>query len=685
MTKLFSTTILSCLCSCLAAPPLFAQVNSQDFLDQTAIDSTIRPQDDFFNYANGGWLQRTAIPADLPAWGGAITLQIQSLTNIHRMLDSLSRQTTLVRGTIEQQTADLYTSFMDSAALEARGLAIVNKYVSRIDTIKDVPALIREIAREKTEGNSHLFVIRADADDRNSQWEMARFEQGAGALGLPSREYYSNGDTSFVRLRLAYRDYIARILVLAGETGPKAQKDAAAVVRTESEIARISRSAVALRDMKANYHKMTVRELDRLTPGLRWKDFFTDLGIHQDTIIMGQPEFFAGLVLAFQSLPLSDWKQYLKFHLIDYYGGWTSARISAAQSSFDMLLSGSKQDFSRWEQAVFQVSNLLPDAVGQLYVKRFFPPEAKQRILEMINKLQAAFANRILGLDWMSDATKQKAIDKLNAIVKKIGYPDTWQHYSSIAISRDNLIGGIVNCKKYAYARMIDKLGKPVDHSSWQSAGNYTMTPTTVDADYNRTTNEIIFPAAILQPPFFYMNGDDAINYAGIGFVIAHEITHGFDDKGSQYDARGNLENWWTPVDSSRFREKTDQLALQYSHYIEIDTFHVDGRLTLGENIADLGGLSIAYDAFKQTPEGKDTTRIYGLTPDQRFFMAFAQANCVKSTPEYVKANRLSDEHSPARVRVDAVLSNLDPFYVAYKLTPADKMYQADNLRVHIW
>jgi len=677
------TLVFSLLFCWLATQPLFAQVKGQDLLDPTAIDTTVRPQDDFFTYANGGWIKRTVIPADLQAWGGAVTLQLESLANIRRMLDSLSRQTGLIRGTIEQQVADLYSACMDSAASEGRGWAALRHYLSRIDAVKDVPGLLREIATEKTEGNMRLFVIRADADDKNSQWEMARFEQGS--LGLPSRDYYFNEDTSLVKFRLAYRDYIAKILMLDGEAGPRAREDAAAVVRTESQIARISRTAVALRDMKANYHKLSVKALDRLTPGFRWEDFLTELHIRQDTLIMGQPEFFAGLCRALQTVPVSDWKLYLKFHLLDYYGTFMGGRFTAVQSSFDRLLYGLNQSMSRWELAVFQVNSFLPDAVGQLYVKQYFPPEAKQRILEMTVQLQAAFAARIRSLDWMSDTTKQKALAKLNAIVKKIGYPDRWQDYSSIEIDRSDMINNAVNCKKYAYRRMIDKLGKPVDHSIWQSAGNYSMTPTTVDGDYNRTTNEIIFPAAILQPPFFYKEGDDAVNFAGIGFVIGHEITHGFDDKGSQYDANGNMVNWWTRADSTRFREKADQLVCHYGHYMEIDTFHVDGRLTLGENIADLGGLSVAYDAFKQTPEGRDTARIYGLTPEQRFFMAFARMMSVKSSPEWVRIIRLSDEHSPFEVRVDAVLSNLDAFYSAFGLSPADKMYQPDSLRVHIW
>jgi putative endopeptidase len=555
----------------------------------------------------------------------------------------------------------------------------LKKDLARIAAIKDVPGILDEVARDYSENNAELFSFSASADDKNSNMEMAHFDQGG--LGLPNRDYYFKQDSSIRKVKDAYQQYVTKVFLLTDPAHNEAQAGLKAeqVLAAETALAKVSKSPVDLRDPNANYHKLTIEQLDKLTDGLDWKDLLAKLGVKQDTVLVGQPEFYTGMYKALKSLPLDDWKNYLAFRLVDNYAQVLGHEVQDAQFAYYKLLSGQKEQRPRWKRASGLVDGLMGDALGQLYVKKYFPPEAKARMKELVDNVQATYADHIQNLDWMSDSTKQKALVKLHAITKKIGYPDKWKDYSSVTISRDDALDNFRNCGRYEYRRNVNKIGKPVDRSEWY------MTPPTVDAYYNPTTNDINFPAGILQPPFFFKDGDDAVNYGAIGLVIGHEMTHGFDDQGRQYDADGNLKDWWSPEDAARFKQKANLVVRQYDDYIAVDTFHINGNLTLGENIADVGGLSLAYGAFKKTAEGKDTTKIDGLTPDQRFFMAFAQVRRVKSRPESVRAQVLSNPHSTPQWRVDGPVSNLNGFYETFAIQPTDKMYRPDSLRAHIW
>jgi putative endopeptidase len=648
-----------------------------DSIDQTAEDSAVRPQKDFYTYANGGWIKRTTIPPSWGTWSGFQILLEQNLANLRGILDSVSKLPGLTRGTIEQQVGDLYSSIMDSAGIEARGLQPLKEHLARIGAIQNVQGILDEVALEQTQGITPLFSLHVDADDSNSNMNIAHFDQGG--LGLPNRDYYFNQDSSVLKVKQGYQQYITRIFVLTGEARDQATKDALAVMRAEAALAQASKRPTDLRDPLANYHKFTVVQLNRLTPGWSWKEFLAKLRINADTVLMGQPQFYQGVYQALQKLPLNDWKAYLSFHLVNQFAVELSKSFQNAGFAYHSLLSGQKEMLARWKWASYTVDQRLGEALGQLYVQRYFPAAAKQRIAALVDSLQASFSDHIQGLDWMSDSTKQKALAKLHAITKKIGYPDKWKDYSSLSIGRDDIILNLINCGKFEYQRQVHKIGKPVDRSEWG------MTPPTVNAYYNATTNDVNFPAGILQPPLFFKDGDDAVNYGAIGMFIGHELTHGFDDQGRLYDAAGNLKNWWTPEDSTRFVQKANLVVRQYNDYLAIDTFHVNGKLTLGENIADIGGLSIAYSAFKKTAQGKDSIRIDGLTPDQRFFMAFAQMWRTKSRPETERAQVLTDEHSTNQFRVNGPASDLNAFYDTYNIQPTDGMYRPDSLRPHIW
>ena len=647
------------------------------FIDPTAVDSSVRPQDDFFTYANGNWIKHTEIPASQSAWGALYTLNDQSLANMHSILDSLAKVSGLQKGSIAQQVADLYASLMDSAGIASRKLDPLKEQLAAIGAVRDVPGVLAEVAREYKEGGGSLFAFSVGADDKNSRMNVAHFDQGG--LGLPNRDYYFNQDTSVQKVREAYKVYVTKVFTLIGEDSVTAVRHAGQLMDAEVAMAKVSKAPVDLRDPIANYNKEVVSKLPGLTGGLPWKDLLGELGVAQDTVLVGQPGYYKGLYEALNHLPIDDWKSYLTFHLVDGYAAVLGQDVQDAQFAYTHLLSGRREQQARWKRACSLVDGSLGDALGQLYVQKYFPPEAKQRMHELVDNLQATYAEHIQSLDWMSDSTKQKALTKLHAITKKIGYPDKWKDYSSVTIERGDAVANIRQCGQYDYKRNLKKIGQPVDRSEWY------MTPPTVDAYYNPTSNDINFPAGILQPPFFYQNGDDAVNYGAIGLVIGHEMTHGFDDQGRQYDADGNLKDWWSKEDAARFKQKADLIVSEYDGFIAVDTFHINGSLTLGENIADVGGLSIAYGAFKKTAQGKDTTRIDGLTPDQRFFRSFAQVWRVKSRPEVLRTQVLTDPHSTPQFRVNGPVSDLNVFYNTYNVQPGDKMYRPDSLRAHIW
>ena len=647
-------------------------------LDLSGVDSSANPANNFFEYANGTWLENTKIPPSQSGWGSFYKVRDNALHNMKTILDSAASLKNPQKGSIEQQIGDLYKSGMDSATIEEKGIQPLQENLDHIASISNGQDVLNEVVREYKNGDGTLFRFQVNPDDKNSMVERAHFNQGG--LGLPNRNYYFKDDDKSQKIRDAYHDYIAKILQLSGTDKSAVSGDADAIIDLETKLAKASKAPVDLRDPEANYHLLSVSEFNKMTPNINWSNIVSEMKLGVDTVQVGQPDFYKQVSDLIDSTPVSVWKNYLRFHLVSGYAQWLSSPFADAHFDFyNRLLNGQKQPQKRWKRVSSLVNHTLGDALGQLYVQRYFPPSAKKYMVGMVDNLQQTYRDRIQKLDWMSDSTKAKALEKLNAFVKKIGYPDKWEDYSSIEIDSTSLVQNLEHYGQWHYQDMVDKLGKPVDRTEW------AMTAPTVNAYYNPSFNEIVFPAGILQPPFYYQGADDAVNYGAIGAVIGHEMTHGFDDQGSQYDKYGNLNSWWTKKDRQRFDARTQQVVDQYNKYTVLDSVHVNGKLTLGENIADIGGLAIAHAAFEKTDEAKSNKKINGLTPEQRFFMAFAQVWRIKNTPEHLLWRINNDPHSPEKYRVIGPTSNMESFYKAWGVEPGDGMYRPDSIRVHIW
>ncbi len=642
-----------------------------DPLDISSQDSSVKPQSNFYLFANGTWLKRTEIPPSQSSWGAFSTLLDSSLNRLNRILDSLAGITNAPKGSLAQQTGDLYVSAMDSAGIEKNGFLPVKSELDSIAAIKSKSELYHEIAKEYAINHAPFFSFYVSADDRNSLINVAHFDQGG--LGLPSRDYYFKTDSSTKKIRDAYITFITKTFLLLGQSPADADKTAKSVFDLETAMAKVSKAPVELRDPIKNYHKIKVGSNPEL------KKLMVVFGVSADTVLVGQPEFYKGLNNLLNSTSLETIKNYLCFHVMDDDADYLSHDFVDAKFAYNKLLTGQTQMKERWKRMTTLVDRQLGDNLGQIYVQKYFTAADKERINQLIDNIISTYAERIQQLDWMSDSTKQKAIVKLHAIVKKIGYPDKWKDYSSIDITRDNIIANLRGTSHFEYNRSITKIGKPVDRSEWQ------MTPPTINAYYDPTQNNINFPAGILQPPFYFSSGDDAVNYGGIGLVIGHEITHGFDDQGRQYDADGNLKDWWSAEDARRFKIRAQNIINQYNGYIAVDTFHLNGELTEGENIADNGGLAIAYAAFKKTDQGKSNEKIDGFTPDQRFFLSHAQVWKIKTRKERLITMALTNPHSSPMWRVNGPVSNMPAFYEAFHVQPSDPMYRPDSLRVKIW
>jgi putative endopeptidase len=646
-----------------------------DQIDLSARDTSVRPQDNFFLYANGDWLKKTEIPAEYSSWGIFTIVYDTTLSHLRFLLDSLSGVKDKVQNTPAQQCADLYISGMDSAGIDKKGYQPVKSELDGIAAISNTKQLTEEIAKEWISNHGPFFGYSVSADERNSAFYIAHFYQGG--LGLPNRDYYFNQDSSVKKIRTAYEHLIFKYFTLTGSDSASAVQHASAVMKVETALAKISKTPAALRDPVANYHKLPLKSLDKVMPGM--VSLLDLMMIHEDSVIVGQPAFYKGLGQILGQSKLPDLKSYLQFHVLFDDAPYLSDSFATANFEYTKVLSGRKKQNERWKRMTELVDAQLGDALGQLYVEKYFPPAAKQRMGELVDNLLSTYAERIQQLDWMSDSTKQKALIKLHAIIKKIGYPDKWKDYSSIKIVPDDIIQNLRNTANYNYKRDLNRLGKPVDKTEWFE------TPPTIDAYYDPTQNNNNFPAGILQPPMFNVNTDDAVNYGAIGLVIGHEITHGFDDQGRQFDAQGNLKDWWSKEDAVKFKQRVQHLIQQYNGYVAVDTFHVNGELTQGENLADNGGLAIAYAAFKKTHEGNTDTLINGLTPDQRFFYSAAQVWRLKRRPENLRSQVLNDPHSAPMFRVNGPMSNMPAFYKAFNVQPADKMYRADSVRVKVW
>jgi len=651
--------------------------SAQKFLDTSSMDLSVKPGDDFFLYVNGGWLKKTSIPPTESRVGSFLDLYNKTKANLHSILEDLSKGSE-PPGSLEQKVGDFFASGMDSIIMDKRGYEPLKPYLQQIDAIKNANDIMQYVVIQQKELNSLLFGTGIAPDDKNSSMNIAAFVQGG--LGLPDRDYYFKSDPATQAVVKAYQAYIQKMFQLTGFDSATAVKKMNLVYNLEKQLAESHKTAVALRDPQSNYHKVSVAAMDKAMPVFGWRTTLAAMGITIDTINVQQPEFYKKLNTLLTTVPVDTWKEYLRFHTIDLNSNSLSSDFNNARFNYyGKALSGQQQMKPRWDRMASATDNYLGEALGQVYVKKYFTEDAKKRMLELVNNLQIAFEARINKLDWMSDSTKTKAKEKLHAFLKQIGYPDKWRDYSNVTIDRNKYFENRISASKNEYQFQISKQGKPVDKTEWD------MTPPTINAGYYPTFNRIVFPAGILQFPFFDMNADDAINYGAIGMVIGHEMTHGFDDQGAQYDKDGNLKNWWGKDDSIKFAAKTKLVVDQYNGFVAVDTMHVNGALTAGENIADLGGLNIAYDAFKMTKQGQDSVKIDGFTPDQRFFMAFAQIAKSKKKNELMRRFVNVDPHSPEMWRVDGPLTNFTPFYTAFNVQPGEKMYKQENERIKIW
>jgi len=650
--------------------------SQQKFIETANMDSSVKPGDNFFMYVNGTWIKNAVIPSTEGGVGAFLDVYNVTKGHLKSILDSVSKGG-FENGSIAQKVGDFYASGMDSAAIEKLGYDPIKPYLQQIAAFTDAKSVLAFEGMIQTTNHQYLIGVGVGSDQKNSSMNILSASQTG--LGLPDRDYYFRTDPATVAIQNGYKDYITKTFTLLGDDAATAAKKSATIYALEKDIATSHRTDVQLRDPQSNYNKMAVADLDKKEPNIGWPAFLSATGMKTDSIDVGQPAYYAKLNELLKTTPIDTWKAYYTFHVTDDAATALSSPFVNAHFDYNKLLSGQKEMKPRWERIYRSTDANLGDALGQLYVERYFTDDAKKRMLDLVNNLQTAFEARINKVDWMSDSTKKIAIDKLHAFIKKIGYTDKWRDYSKVTIDRNTYFANILSCNKNDYQYQLSKLGKPVDKTEWG------MTPPTINAYYNPSFNEIVFPAGILQFPFFDPNADDAINYGGIGMVIGHEMTHGFDDQGSQFDKDGNLKNWWSSKDSAQFVARTKKIIDQFNGYTMLDTMHINGALTTGENSADLGGINIAYDAFKMTKEGQDTTKIDGFTPDQRFFISFAQIWRSKITDEAIRSQMNGDPHSPPIWRVNGPLSNFAPFYAAFNVQPGDKMYKPDSARVKIW
>ncbi len=647
------------------------------FFDKSGMDTTQKPSDNFFMYASGKWMKDTKIPASETGWGSFYTLDDDNTKNLHKILEEISSKDNAA-GSKEQKVGDLYKSGMDTVAIEKLDYEPLKPMLAKINAVKDYKELVQLAADGFKTGDGFLLGFYVSPDDRISTKNVAHFDQTG--ITLPERDYYFKTDSASKKIRAEYVKYITKLFALTGIDAATAAKKADGILKLETAIAQSHVTPVELRDPVKNYNKFTLADFQRQVPDIDLKDAFNRMGLKTDTVLVGQPAYYKALNNLIKSQPIAVWKDLLAFNEINGGANMLSKKFRSARFDFfGKTLSGQKQPKERWKSITYNVDSGLGELLGQVYVERYFTPDAKKRMLDLVNNLQAVYKDRISKLDWMSAETKKHALEKLAAFTKKIGYPDKWKKYDDIEINKDAYFKNQQSIAKHGYNEMMAKVNKPVDKTLWG------LTPPTVNAYYNPTFNEIVFPAGILQFPFFDKNADDAINYGAIGAVIGHEMTHGFDDQGRQYDKDGNLKDWWTKEDADKFKAKAQVMIEQYNKFTVLNNVHVNGSLTQGENMADIGGLAIAYQAFKNTPQGKSDTKIDGFTPEQRFFLSFAQVWRIKTSDEMMRMRINTDPHSPEVCRVNGPLSNMPEFYKVFGIKPGDKMYKEEKDRVKVW
>lgn len=643
------------------------------------MDTTIKPTEDFFMYANGGWIKNNAIPAEESSWGIGNLVIEENYRRLREISEKAAKENA-AKGSTSQKIGDFWATAMDSAKIEQTGLKPLQPWFDKINSITDAPSLINVSNQLNNIGVDALFSDFVQQDDKNS--DVMSYKLWQGGIGLPEREYYFKTDSSTVNIRNQYVKHIAKMLILQGQDSASASKAASAIFALETKLAKASRKIEDLRDPYANYHKMAINDLNKLSSTIDWKTSLANRGVKNvDSVIVGQPEFFTTLDHVLKTTPVDDWKNYLRFRTVRNFAEMLPEAFGVEAFNFNKLLSGAKQRKPRWKRVMRIEENEMGELLGQLYVKEFFNETAKKRYSDLVESIREAYKERIQKLTWMSDSTKQKALIKLAAIKKKVGYPDKWKDFSAMQIGTESYVQNVIKANMWWHDYYLNKLGKPVDRDEWE------MSPQTYNAYYNPSNNEIVLPAGIFTVPGYRDEDlDDATVYGYTGAsTIGHEITHGFDDQGRLYDEKGNLKNWWTKNDSTEFTNRAQMIINQFNLYEPLPGSKINGKATQGENIADLGGILLGMDAFKKTEQYKKNEKIAGITPMQRYFLGYALGWLGQIRDESLKNRLMTDVHSPAKYRVNGPFVDVDEFYTTFGIKPGDKMFVPDSLRVKIW
>lgn len=656
---------------------VFGQTNHG--YDRASLDPNTAACTDFYQYANGGWMAANPIPGAYSSWGVANLLDERNRDMLHEILEAAAKNTKAPKGSSEQKVGDYYATCMDEAKVEADGLKPVATELNRIAEIKDQKTLQDEIARLHSMGINVLFLTGSTQDFKNSAEVTAEVDQGG--LGLPDRDYYLKTDEKSTHIKDEYIKHVAKMFELMGDDAAKAATETQTILALETKLAEASMTRVERREPANVYHRMTVAQLRELAGGFDWPTYFKTIGVPATADVnVTSPGFFKAMNQQLSSVPIADWQTYLRWHLINNTAQQLSAKFVDEDFNFKgKTLQGSKENLPRWKRCVAGTDRVLGEALGEVYVKKAFPPAAKARALEMVRNLEAALKTDITTLSWMSEPTRKQAIVKLDAFLNKIGYPDKWRDYSSLEVDRSSYLANRFRAGAFGKRRDLNKIGKPVDRMEWM------MSPPTVNAYYNPQINEIVFPAGILQPPFFDAEADDAFNYGGMGSVIGHEMTHGFDDQGSQFDSTGNLANWWSEADLKSFKERAQCVIDQFNSFEVEKGLNQNGKLVAGESIADLGGLVVAYAAFQKAMEGKPRVTIDGFTPEQRFFLGYARGWATNMRPELKRMLVTIDPHPLAKFRVNGPLANMPQFAAAFQCKASDAMVRDEAKRCVIW
>lgn len=671
--------------SCLTAFGILTTVytanaqNAKKFIDPANMDLSVKPGDDFYQYASGSWIQNNPVPAKETRWGSFNELREFNSQAVKGLVEIAAANKSAALGSPTKRVGDFYSAAMDSLTIEKLGYTPIKSELEKINQIKNLQGILDHLAYIRTTGlMSPMFGFSVGQDRKNVTKYMVNISQGGTTLS--DRDYYLKDDPQSLRIRTAYNAYMLTLFKLIGNSDADAQQKAKTVFDIEKQLAAAQMSRIEMRDQYKTYNKLTIAQFNTITPNINWARLMPKMKVNgQDTVLVNSTSFFAALNRMLTNVPVADWKTYLAWNIIRGAAPNLSSPFVNASFAFTQAQTGQKVQTPRWQTVSALTDRTIGELLGQLYVAKYFKPDAKVRMDAMIENLRKAFEIRIKRLEWMSAVTKEKALAKLQAFTPKVGYTTKWQTYDGLVINRGTHFQNLLNAGSWSYNENVSRLGKPIDRT------RFGMTPPTVNASYSPTMNEIVFPAGILQFPFFDPNADDAVNYGGIGAVIGHEMSHGFDDTGSQYDKDGNLKNWWTDEDRAKFNEKTKALGEQFSAYTVVDTIHVLGKLTMGENIGDLGGLNAAYTAFKMTKQGQGDEKIDGFTPDQRFFLAWAQIWRGNILPETAAQLIKTDPHSPGPYRTIGAPVNMDAWYKAFNVQPDDKLYKKPEDRIRLW